>query len=158
MGKVSVALVLLGLVGFTGVAAVRPDLVRISTAPSRVCVAWGWRSYVEPDKRYVSDEFFPQPVAEAVGILYLIIRDLSRGWTYGQGSCRKIKMGKELFAVRVNYVRVLARKHGAGLHTLAVIDRLVEYVLATGQLPTTIHYRGKSYKVESLINAVLSKA
>ena len=98
-------------------------------------------------------------VAEAAGILHLIIRDLRRGWTYdADRDCRKIRMGKELFVDRANYVRVLARRHGAGPRTLAVIDRLVEYVIASGRLPVTVSYHGRRYRVESLINAALAKA
>ena len=97
-------------------------------------------------------------VAEAAGILYLIVRDLRRGWTYDDDrGCRKVRMGKELFVERTNYVRVLARRHGAGPHTLDVIDRLVEYVLASGRLPKTVTYRGRRYVVRSLVDAVLTR-
>jgi len=95
-------------------------------------------------------------IAEAAGILYLIIRDRRRGWTYDQDNhCRKIRMTDRLFVERTNYVRVLARRHGAGPHTLAVIDRLVEHVLGTGELPKTVTYRGKRYSVEKLVGSVL---
>jgi len=95
-------------------------------------------------------------VAEAVGILYLIVRDRRRGWTYDQDNhCRKVRMTNRLFVERANYVRVLARRHGAGPHTLAVIDRLVEYVLSTGKLPRTVTYRRKRYSVDALVEAVL---
>ncbi len=97
-------------------------------------------------------------VVEAVGILYLIIRDRRRGWTYDQNNhCRKVSMSGKLFAERANYVRVLARRHGAGPHTLAVIDRLVEYVISYGRLPATVSYRGRRYRVESLVKAALAK-
>jgi len=61
MGKVLIALVLLGLVGVGVAAAVRPDLIGLSTAPQRVCVAWGWEPYLEDDVHYWSGPTFPQP-------------------------------------------------------------------------------------------------
>ncbi|MCD6421733.1 hypothetical protein J7L13_00085 [bacterium] len=64
MGKVLVALVLLGLVGVGVAAAVRPDLIGLSTAPQRVCVAWGWEPYLEGDVHYWSGPTFPQPFTE----------------------------------------------------------------------------------------------
>ena len=98
-------------------------------------------------------------VVEAVGILYLIVRDRRRGWTYDQNNhCRKVRMTERLFVERANYVRVLARRHGAGPHALAVIDRLVEHVIANGRLPATVSYRGRRYRVESLVNAALARA
>ena len=97
-------------------------------------------------------------VAEAAGILYLILKDLRRGWTYDPDrSCRRIRMSEELFERRTRYVYTLANKHGASRHALAAIDRLVQHVISEGRLPKRIKYRGKYYSVESLINKVLAK-
>ncbi len=99
-------------------------------------------------------------VAEAAGIITLIIRDMRRGWTYDGDTvaCRKIRMTKDLFIKRVNYVRVLARKVvSPNSFTYASIDSLVEYVLTHGRLPATIVYRGRRYSVRRLAEAVISK-
>jgi len=97
-------------------------------------------------------------VAEAAGILYLILEDFRRGWTYDPDrNCRKIRMSEELFERRARYVYTLANRHGAGKHALAAIDRLVQYVISKGRLPKRVKYRGKYYSVKSLINDVLAK-
>jgi len=72
---------------------------------------------------------------EAAGILRLILRDYRRGWTYEQGTCRKIRMSRRLFEERVRFVKFLARQHGAKGETLEAIDRLVDYVLEHKRLP-----------------------
>ena len=75
-------------------------------------------------------------VAEAAGILYLILKDLRRGWTYDPDrSCRKIRMSEDLFERRARYVKTLAVKHGASRRELKVIDSLIDYVLSKRRLP-----------------------
>ena len=97
-------------------------------------------------------------VAEAAGILALIVRDLRRGWTYDDDrGCRKIRMTGDLFVKRVHYVHTLAVRHGAGKQTLAVIDRLINYVLASKALPTYITYRGRRVYIQSLIQKVIAE-
>ena len=75
---------------------------------------------------------------EASGILKLILRDYRRGWTYRQGDCKKIRMTRELFEKRVNFIKLLARRHGARGEVLKAIDRLVDYVLNHRRLPSRI--------------------
>ena len=74
-------------------------------------------------------------VAEAAGILYLIVRDYRRHRTYEQGTCREIPMDKELFEKRVNYVYTLAKRWKAGPKELVKIRRLVRFVLEHKRLP-----------------------
>lgn len=80
-------------------------------------------------------------VAEAAGILYLIVRDYRRHRTYEQRTCREIPMDKELFEKRVNYVYTLARRWKAGPRELAKIKRLVKFVLENKRLPKNKNIR-----------------
>jgi len=41
----------------------------------------------------------------------LILRDLKRGYTYQQGTCRKIRMDEDLALKRLNYLIALSKKH-----------------------------------------------
>ncbi len=62
-----------------------------------------------------------------------------------------------LFIKRVNYVRILARRVvEPDTYTYRAIDALVEHVLLYGRLPAAVTYRGRRYRVESLVNQVLS--
>jgi len=100
-------------------------------------------------------------VAEAAGILRLILRDRRRGWTYDGDTvaCRKVRMSESLFIKRVNYVRVLARRVvRPDTYTYRAIDALVEYVLQHGRLPAYVTYRGRRFGVERLAEAVISRA
>lgn len=74
-------------------------------------------------------------VAEAAGILYLIVRDYRRHRTYEQRTCREIEMNRELFEKRVNFVYYLAKRWKAGPKELARIKRLVNFVLKHKRLP-----------------------
>ena len=91
-------------------------------------------------------------IAEAVGILYLILRDRRRGWTYEQGTCRKIEMDDELFEKRTKYVYTLAKRWKAGPRELAKIKRLVEYVLEHKRFPK----KGRK-KIERLIKKAIAR-
>ncbi|HID41693.1 MAG TPA: hypothetical protein EYP33_06025 [Pyrodictium sp.] len=88
---------------------------------------------------------------EAVAILKLILRDLRRGRTYEQSTCREIKMTRELFIQRVDYVPVLAKRHGAGKETLDAIRRLTEYVKKHGKLPKKLRVGGHVVQVKHLL-------
>ncbi len=76
-------------------------------------------------------------VAEAAGILYLILRDYRRGWTYDNNSprCSKIPMTLELFEKRARYVKILAKKHGASHSELKRIQQLIDYVIKYKRMP-----------------------
>ena len=41
----------------------------------------------------------------------LILRDLKRGYTYQEGTCRKIKMDEKLAMKRLHYLIALSKKH-----------------------------------------------
>ena len=90
-------------------------------------------------------------VWEAVGILYLILRDLRRGFTYRQGDCRVIRMSGRLFARRVSYVPVLAKRHGAGEKELERIRRLARFVLSKKRLPRRVWGRPVKRIVEEMV-------
>jgi tRNA A37 methylthiotransferase MiaB len=59
-----------------------------------------------PDKG-VSPRTLPSFIA-------LILRDLKRGYTYQQGTCRKIRMDEKLALKRLNYLIALSKKHYGG--------------------------------------------
>jgi len=85
--------------------------------------------YVKPREKPGIDT-----IKEAAGILYLILRDFRRGWSYNQHG-KKVKMTPKLFALRVRYVFPLSRKHGASKREQAVILKLINHVLANKSLP-----------------------
>lgn len=89
-------------------------------------------------------------IAEAAGILYLIVRDYRRHRTYEQRTCREIEMNRELFEKRVNYVYTLARRWKAGPRELAKIKRLVRFVLKHKRLP-------KDPKIKKLVKKAVAK-
>ncbi|MEB2836103.1 MAG: hypothetical protein GSR80_000119 [Desulfurococcales archaeon] len=74
-------------------------------------------------------------LAEAAAIARLILRDLKRGYTYENGTCRKVKMSKSLAVRRLNFLKLLARRHGAPRRVVEAVDSLVEYVLREWRLP-----------------------
>ena len=92
-------------------------------------------------------------VAEAVALAHMCVRDYRRGWTYEQGTCRKIKMSLTLFKKRVRFILRLAKLHGASKHEINVIEKLVKYVLKYKKLPSTVD--GKSTK--SLVKKMIVK-
>ena len=102
--------------------------------------------YALNEQRYVERVRKPgiDTLREAAGILKLILRDYRRGWTYRQGDCKKIRMTRELFEKRVNFIKLLARRHGAKGAVLDTIDRLVDYVLEHKRLPKRLKL-GKHY-------------
>jgi len=85
---------------------------------------------------------------EAVGTLKLICRDKRRGWTYEQGTCRKIPMTRDLFEKRVRFVIRLARLHGAPAPVFKKIKKLALFVLRHRRLP-------KSKKIKSLVRKAI---
>ena len=74
-------------------------------------------------------------LGEAAAIAALILRDLKRGYTYEGRSCKRVKMTRKLAARRLNFLRLLARKHGAPKRVVRAVDSLVEYVLEKWRLP-----------------------
>ena len=74
-------------------------------------------------------------LAEAAAIARLILRDLRRGHTYENGTCRKIRMTRRLAVRRLNFLKLLARRHGAPRRVVEAVDSLVEYVLREWRLP-----------------------
>ncbi|BAA79706.1 hypothetical protein APE_0730 [Aeropyrum pernix ovoid virus 1] len=74
-------------------------------------------------------------LAEAAAIAKLILRDLRRGYTYENRSCKRIKMTKELAVRRLNFLKLLARRHRAPRMIVEATDFLVEYVLREWRLP-----------------------
>ncbi len=74
-------------------------------------------------------------LAEAAAIARLILRDLRRGYTYEDRTCRKIRMTRRLAVRRLNFLRLLARRHRAPRRVADAVDSLVEYVLRKWRLP-----------------------
>ena len=70
----------------------------------------------------------------AIGILYLILRDLKRGWTYNH-SCQRIPMTPTLFVRRATYLIALCHKHTRDPVECRYVDKLVHYVLKHKRLP-----------------------
>ncbi len=82
---------------------------------------------------------------EAVALAWAVMRDYRRGYTYdNDNGCRKIKMDWSLAEKRLNYIPVLAKKHGAGPRTLARIKKLIEFVKSHRRLPKRVY--GKETK------------
>ena len=96
----------------------------------RSCYARREGLYVRRARRPGIDTF-----AEAAAIARLILRDLKRGYTYENGSCRRIRMTRELAARRLNFLKLLARRHGAPKRVARAVDKLVDYVLENWRLP-----------------------
>ncbi|BES81243.1 hypothetical protein [Pyrodictium abyssi] len=94
---------------------------------------------------------------EAAGVLRLILRDLRRGWTYEQGTCRKIRMTQELFVQRVDFVPFLAKRHGASGAVLDAIVRLVAYVKARKKLPQRLKVGSRYVDVKRLAEEAIAK-
>ncbi len=74
-------------------------------------------------------------LAEAAAIARLVLRDLRRGYTYENGTCRKVKMTKRLAKRRLIFLGLLARRHRAPRRIVEAVDALVEYVLREWKLP-----------------------
>ncbi len=74
-------------------------------------------------------------LAEAAAIAKLILRDLKRGYTYENGSCRKIRMTRKLAVRRLNFLKLLVRRRGAPKRIVEAVDMLVDYVLEFWRLP-----------------------
>jgi hypothetical protein len=74
-------------------------------------------------------------LAEAAAIARLILRDLRRGYTYENRTCRKVRMTKALAVRRLNFLKLQARRHGAPKRIVEAVDTLVEYVLREWKLP-----------------------
>ncbi|MCE4608827.1 MAG: hypothetical protein F7C36_00385 [Desulfurococcales archaeon] len=74
-------------------------------------------------------------LAEAAAIAKLILRDLRRGYTYEDKTCRKTKMTRRLAVRRLNFLKLLARRHKAPKRIVEAVDMLVDYVLEYWRLP-----------------------
>ena len=61
----------------------------------------------------------------AVGIAYLLLRDLERGWTYDH-SCNRIPMTPQLFLQRLRYLYPLCVKHNR--ESCDLVKALIDYV------------------------------
>lgn len=64
----------------------------------------------------------------AMGISYLILRDLNRGWTYDK-QCRIIPMTPELAMRRLNYLYALSLKH-YGREEAEKVRKLINIIYA----------------------------
>ena len=86
-----------------------------------------------PDKG-VSPRTLPSFIA-------LILRDLKRGYTYQDGTCRKIRMNEKLALKRLNYLIALSKKHygsRAKKYTEESLRKLVsEFKLPRGSVRLT---------------------
>ena len=96
-------------------------------------------------------------VREAAGILYLVLRDYRRGWTYRQGDCKKTRMTENLFEKRVRFVAALAKIHGAPRAAREAIERLVEHVLKKKRLPKTVQVGSRRLSVRKLVEEALAR-
>jgi len=75
-------------------------------------------------------------LGEAAAISYLILRDLKRGYTYENKTCRKIKMTEKTAIRRLVFLKFLARRHKAPKDIIHAVDYLVEYVIKHQKLPS----------------------
>ena len=116
------------------------------------CYAMNEQVYVRRIRRKGIDT-----LREAAAILYLILKDYKRGWTYEQGSCRKIRMTKDLFEKRVRFVAFLAKQHGAEGEVLRAIRRLVRYVLRKKRLPRRIRVGRRNVNLQRLVDEALAR-
>ncbi len=116
------------------------------------CYALNEQVYVKRIRRRGVDT-----LREAAAILHLILRDYRRGWTYEQGSCRRIRMTEELFEKRVRFVKRLARLHGADPATQRAIDELVDYVLRHKRLPLRLRVGRRTVDPRRLAREALAR-
>jgi len=79
-----------------------------------------------PDKG-VSPRTLPSFIA-------LILRDLKRGYTYQQGTCRKIKMDEDLALRRLNYLIALSKKH-YGSKAKKLTEKSLKKLVSSFKLP-----------------------
>lgn len=70
-----------------------------------------------------------------VSILYLILRDLERGWTYDH-NCRPIRMDYRLFVRRARYLYPLCLKHAGDKTECRVLKNIIEYAIKHHRLPS----------------------
>lgn len=90
---------------------------------------------------------------EAVALAYMVLRDYKRGWTYEQGSCRKIRMTESLLRKRIRFIYFLARRHGAPREQLKLIERMLKYILRHKRMPSRV--AGRS--VKSILRKMIVK-
>ncbi len=95
--------------------------------------------YEGPNSCYAINEGIYVPgrgvnLETGVSILYLLLRDLQRGWTYDH-SCRRIPMTWDLFVRRARYLYALCRKHTGPLGECERLREIIEYAIARRTLP-----------------------
>lgn len=78
----------------------------------------------------------------ASSILALILRDLSRGWTYGH-NCEKMPMDLSLALRRARYLIPLSRKHYSRSESYAVED-IVNEVFQSGKIYGDVYLEGRN--------------
>ncbi len=93
----------------------------------------------------------------AAAIARLILRDYRRGYTYEQGTCRRIRMDHDLFEKRLRFLVFLARVHGAPPKVVDAVERLVRYVLRHKKLPKTIKVGDERLQVKSLVRGMYAR-
>lgn len=74
----------------------------------------------------------PMDLAKAAAHLYLHLRDMERGWTYGRG-CEEVEMTEELFEARSRYLIEICEKQGG--RDCGEVEELVVEVLRSLALP-----------------------
>ncbi len=80
-------------------------------------------------------------ISEAAALAWAVLRDYRRGYTYEQGSCRKIRMTWKLAKKRLRFIIRLARIHGATDRELVVIKRIVNHAIKRRKLPAKYKQR-----------------
>ena len=96
-------------------------------------------------------------VYEAIAILYLILRDKKRGWTYEQGTCKRIVMSEQLFKQRVSFVPQLAKFHNAPREVREKIEQIANYVLKNRKLPSYIVWKGRRISVDDIVKKMIAR-
>ena len=90
-------------------------------------------------------------VDEAVALAWAVLRDYRRGYTYENGSCKRVRMSWGLAERRLRFILRLARLHGASDRELSTIRRLIEYALEHRRLPRRVGRRRISAVVRRMI-------
>jgi len=95
--------------------------------------------YVKPARHKGVDTY-----NEALGIIYLIWRDLRRGWTYDQ-SCKKIRMTWSLAERRLLFLLRLAQYHRMPLKYRRKLEHIVRFIIDRERFPQDVLARGRRY-------------
>ncbi len=96
-------------------------------------------------------------VRVAAGILYLLLRDLRRGWSYDH-RCRKVRVTRRLFEERARFLAILAGRHGASGWVRAAIEKLVEYTLEHRRLPEVLRIGRRVLHPKRLAEEAIAEA